>query len=309
MALGNKFTIDSIQAVGIPMPINKRNQFDELGELLGLPRFLGEKNDLFKRRLADVYVHIANSSYRGLVYGITRELGLSLFNPLSINPKTDGDGNFLSADPLIVFDGSWILLYSDYSNNQLDWAIDRYQKGGNYEHLDKLINFINTTVYFEAQIEPNIDLYTRSMTILNQSNRELVPAELVPLSQHYSLEHKYLVEGTVLFSDLETYRTEVNTVAEILAEGQYQINYKNGIVTSFSAPVSGTRVRYQYTKFPFKPIASPVILSDISNDNFRIKLFEQVLLDDGSYSNGLPTELGADILNELYSCYASYWGT
>lgn len=308
MGLGHRININSIQVVGTPTALNQRNQFDELGDLMSLQRFPGEKNDSFKRRLSDSYVHIANSSYKGLIYGITRELGLTLYSPLVINPRVDNSGNFLAADPLIKFDGALIYLYSDYSNGQLDWIIDRYQTGGNYEHLGSLVELINTTVYFEATLEPNIDSYTRSMSILNQSNIETIPAELITMSQHFSLKNKRAIQGTVLFSDLETFYSEVSSPFEVSRPGQYCIDYLNSIVTTWSPPVTGTRVKYSYYKYPFKPIASPIILNDISNDNFRTKLFQQILQDDGNYSPGLCEELGTDILNELYSIYSLTWG-
>jgi hypothetical protein len=66
-------------------------------------------------------------------------------------------------------------------------------------------------------------------------------------------------------------------------------------------------VRYQYTIEPFYTQASPVILHDI-NGAFREKLFQQVLQDDGTYVDGIPTELGVEIINEIFSVTPMYWG-
>lgn len=309
MALGHKFNISSVQVVGTPTPVNRTNQFDELGNLISLSRFIGESNSDYKRRLSDTFVHIANSSYRGLIHGITRELGLTLFDAITINPRVNSSGGFLAPDPKVIFDGVYLLLYSDYYNDRLDWAIDRYQPGGNYEHLNRLVDRINATTLFEASIEPGISPFTRSATILNQSSRILASSEVISISDRLALGNQHVVEGTLIFSDLETYRSEVASVNDIVSSGQYYVDYRWGIITSFSAPEEGTRVRYEYTKYPFKALASPVILNDINNDNFRIKLFEQVLQDNGEYVNGLPVELGVDIVNELLSCYPSYWSS
>jgi hypothetical protein len=73
-------------------------------------------------------------------------------------------------------------------------------------------------------------------------------------------------------------------------------------------PVGQNIARYQYIKYPFRAIASPVILHSVVDDSFKTKLFEQVLQDDGSYINGIPTKLGIDIIDVLLSIKPMYWG-
>jgi hypothetical protein len=284
------------------------NEFDEHGLIVGLPRLKAEKNWEYKRRLKDVMIHRSNSTYRGLVHGITRELGLSLFSPIQINPRRNENGAFYADDPYIKFDGAYLYLYSDYKNGTLDHKIDRYERGGNYEHLIRLIDFINETTYFEASLETGYDPYIKSMTILNQSNRDVVYAEDVQVSTRFKLDKEYIVDGSLITNNRSIFGIEKSTVNNVSAAGNYFIDYKTGIVTLYQIPTVGTAVRYEYSIFPFKPIASPIILYDINNDNFRTKLFNQILQDDGTYSHGLPTELGTDIINELMSITPMYWG-
>jgi len=299
-------------AVGTPTVKNVFNQFDEHGLTVGLPRLQGEKNWEFKRRIQDVFVHMANSSYRGLVYGITRELGLELFYPLTINPKVDPTtGDFLASDPYIKFEGAYLYLYSDYANDILEWKIDRWMPGGNYEHLYRLINAVNNSYFFEAGVLPGIDLYTKSMTILNQSCRLHSGTEDVPLSTKWRLLHEHVVPGTLTFSqsgDTSELAIEVSSSVDLDSTGEYYVDYIKGIVETYNPPERGTFVRYQYTDYPFKPIASPVILNSLNNEDFKVKMFEQILQDDGTYAHGLPTELGVDLLNVLYSVVPMYWG-
>jgi hypothetical protein len=284
------------------------NEFDDHGSLLSLTRLKNEKNWEYKRRIKDAAVHLSNSTYRGLINGITRELGLSLFEAISVNPKRNGNGEFLTDDPYIKFDGTYLYLYSDYANNELSLTIDRYEPGGNYEHLDRLVDVINLSSYFEASINSGVDPYTRSMTILNQSNREFVRLEIIPHSTRFRLANKYLVRGTVFFSNRQTFRNEKNDVSLVNSQGDYYIDYTKGIVTVYNMPVLYDYARYQYVKYPFSTLASPIILHNINDDNFRVKMFNQILQDDGTYSHGLPTELGVDIVNELMSIIPMYWG-
>jgi hypothetical protein len=306
--LRHRFLVDNIaRYVGTPVPKTVWNEFDEHGLLEGLYRNKAETNWEYKRRLLDVFINRANSTYRGLVNGITRELGLALFQPVIINPRVASNGEFLAPDPYIKFDGVYLYLYSDYSNDLLDYQIDRYEAGGNYEHLGRLVDLINTTHYFEATLDADVDPYTRSMTIINQSNR-IETEEPVLSSNKFQLEHGRIIRGTIFFKDTNIFATEVGSENLVSSLGKYYIDYYNGVIRSFSIPGIEASVRYSYVDYPFEPWASPVILHDINNDNFKVKMFEQVLLDDGTYTHGVATEIGLDIINELLGVTPMYWG-
>lgn len=286
----------------------KRNQFDEFGDVVSMRRLPGEPNWEFRRRLKDSMVHFANASYRGMVYGITHELGLSLYRSILVNPKVDNNGRFLAPDPYIRFDGPRLYLYSDYANSQLDFAIDRYEAGGNYEHVQRLVDAINETGFFEAERPARLQPFDRSMTILNQSSRRIVTFERLPASRKFRLRHRHLVRGTVFFANRDTFRTEVTTEDAIQHRGEYFVDYDLGIVKVFTVPTFSDIVRYQYTEYPFRTVASPVIVHDVTNESFRTKMFEQIQLDDGLYAHGKPTEIGVDIINELLTVVPMYWG-
>jgi hypothetical protein len=299
--------VSDINSVDTPKARTAWNQFDEHGLLVGLTRLKGEHNWQFRRRISDALVHAANSAYQGMVYGMTRELGLSLSYPLVVNPKRSQNGSFLAPDPYILFDGVWLYLYSDYANGLLDFQIDRHRAGNNYEHLNQLVDLINTTAFFEAELTATEHQYVRSMAVLNQSNR-LMLTEPVQPSTRFKLRYPYVVPGSVYFSDLHVFASRKIGAAAVTNVGDFHIDYQKGIVTVYTVPSVEAFVRYQYVPYPFKPVASPVVLHDINQDNFRVKMFEQILQDDGTYEHGLPTELGVDVINELMSVKPMYWG-
>lgn len=309
--LGLTFDVSQInRAVSVDLPtVISRNQFDNHGALVSLSRLTGEKNAEYKRRIQDVWVNIANSSYRGLVNGITRELGLSINPAININPISNSDGSFVAPDPYIRFDGIWLYLYSDYANDILDWKIDRYQSGGNFEHLHRLVDQVNETSFFEASMIHGVNSRVRSMTIINQSNRESVKIERLQNSNKFKLGKTRLVEGSVIFANRDVFLTEVDSENDVISTGKYFINYTTGVVTSYNVPTIADTVRYDYIVYPFQPVYSPIILHDINDDNFKVKMFQQILNDDqDAFDHGLPTELGVDIINELLSVHPLYWG-
>lgn len=306
-SLGFKFEVNQADIVGALAPRVAFNPFDEHGLLLGLPRLRGENNVSYKRRLLDVFVHRANSTYNGLIYGMTRDLGLELFYAIHINPKLLPSGNFICADPLIKFDGIYLYLYSDYYNGILDYQIDRYEPGGNWEHLTRLVTYINQSAHWEATIATGVDPWTRSMTIMQQTNRVYVPLEAVPVTNHFQLENYPLAKHTVFFSDRTIFDTEVESASDVTESGEYWIDYTQGLVFVYDLPLASTVVRYEYYPYPFKALASPIILCDINN-TFRRKMFRQELQDDNTYVDSTIRRVGADILHELYSVYPAYFG-
>ena len=299
--------IDSVSSNLRPRQI--LNQFDEHGLVAGVRRNVGEKNWSYRRRIYDAWVNIANSSYRGLINGITRELGLELFEAVSISPKKRVNSElFYAPDPYIKVEGPTIYLYSNYIDGVLDYELDRWTAGGNLEKLGWLIDFINSTTYFEGYLHSGVSRQESSMILLNQTNRECVYNEFIPASNKFRLKNKRIVEGTIFFSNRVDFRREVLTEGDVGRAGDFFINYNEGIVVCYSPSVVNNTVRYQYIVDPFTLLASPIIINDINNEEFKTKLFGQILLDDGTNANCLPNELGTDIINELLTVVPLYFG-
>ena len=308
--LSCSLTISQIDVIGVPRAKNYWNEFDEHGLVVGVKRSVGEKNWNHRRRLYDAFSHIANSTYQGLVNGITRELGLELYSPILLQPKlSPKTGKLYAADPYIRINGSYVYLYSDYENNVLECKIDRFEPGGNYEKLEWLVEVVNTTTYFEAGLINNGYRLDSSMALVNQTSRGTFMEMMQPTTK-FQFRYKYIVPGSVRFLDgSSSFRVEMRHIDEVDRSGRFFIDYSKGIITVYDLPPVKTTIQYQYTKYPFYPIASPVIIGEIDNEDFKVKMFEQVLQEDGEYVNGMPTEFGNDILNKLMSIYPMYWGT
>ena len=287
-----KLSVDRIDTIAAPKSRFFKNPFDSHASMLSLSRLRGEKNKTLKRRALDAAAKPSGSSYEGLIYGITRELGLSTFTPIQINPKTTG-GAFNAPDPYILIKGKYIYLYSDYANGHLDHQLDRHTGGGNYETLGALAAFINTTTYFEAHLDvAYVD--TRSMTIFDQDSRVFIDGEYTDGSTKFKLKFPYVVANSLFFDNRSSFATLRSTEAEVVSPGDFYIDRQTGIVTAQMVP-DRTVARYSYTKYPFSPIASPIVLYDITHDAARDALFD----------NEIPTILGADIITELMSAYPS----
>ena len=284
------------------------NYFDRFGLLLGLPRLRNETNSDYKRRLFDVLVNRADSTYQGLINGITRELGLKIIEAMTIRPIVDANGDPLLTQPAIVFLDTKCTIYSNYITGDILTELDRWEITGNAWTLGDLRDAINNTGYFVCTLEPEAEENQRSMTIYNQKSLNTVASEDISgAGVVISLANNNLIKGTVSVRSPNLLR-QVTSQEAIRLTGDYYVDLKNGLIFAGGAPAEGSFIRYQYRNDIFVVKSSPVIIHNLQSDDFKTKMFDQLLDPDGNMSSGLPTGLGADIINELLSVSPSLWG-
>jgi len=291
-----------------PVPHHVWNELDRQGLILGLSRLKEERNAEYKQRLLDVMIHRADSTYLGLIYGITRELGLTISDAIQIIPIKDSEGVPLLPSPGIIFRDTKCYIYQDYSQSDLLLTLDRFDMDGGAFTLEELADTINATGYFTATLFDDIPEYTRSMEIFNQRSVVLEPGEdITGAGGKIKLRGKHIVPGTISLRSANMYR-RVETELEMRRPGDYMVYLEEGILVSSVAPAPGSSIRYTWRNDEFTAEVSPVIIHNLQSEDFRTKMFKQILGPDGDYANGLPSNLGADIINELMTVYPSNWG-
>ena len=171
------------------------NELDSHGLALGLKRLPNERNAEYKQRILDVFVNRSNSSYQGLLNGITRKLGFSFKKEFTIIP-TNTTANPNAA---IFFKDTRCCIYGDYYGAPSVFKeIDRWNlklnEGYTLQDLkDSIESYPNSTSpYFRVILEEDIDLSKRSMTIYEQGSIGTVSQEslagkgtIINLNNHY----------------------------------------------------------------------------------------------------------------------------
>lgn len=302
-SLSYSFNINDVAFRATPVATAITNEFDYVGSLLGLPRLPEERNDSYKGRLLDVFVHRANSTYTGLVNGITRELNLDMFRPISISLKNGLDP---SLTPRIEFKDSNVYIWSDVATQTLDMSFSRSDQAGTAYTIQGLVDTINTSSVFTAEVISSAS--SRADTILNTSSTKTILNQPLAPSRFNHLGNSNLERGSLVFSDTVTFRSEVSDIDSVSVQGQYFVDYATGLITSASAPSDASFIQYSFTQTPFVPLASPVIVRSVNGVDFQNVLFNQVVQADGTYTNGTPTIKGSQIINELMSVVPVYWG-
>lgn len=292
---------------------NVVNTFDYLGMLVGLLRLPAEKNVDYRKRILDVYVRRASASQTGLINGITRELGLAQYDAMTVSYTGP-----VTQYPRVVVTDTYVYLYSNWTmiddsidpNTEDGDPIDIFTVGGNAYYMGGLVEAINNSTYFTASLNSGVNEYTPAACIFGQDSRIWVDNETLSQSHTHKLVNTNIVPGSITFpqSSLDTFVTQYDTIDEVVADGDYWVDYTNGIIYSYTIPRVGMFCRYMYDTMPTILRASPVILHEFASTEVQSKIFEQVLQSDGTYLGALPTSTAIDYINELLQTHSMYWG-
>ena len=274
------------------------NELDSFGLLLGLKRLSGELNAKYQKRLLDVFVRRANSTNKGLIYGITRELGLEIANEILI---TSTSSNSLEA---ISLKGTKLCLYSDYYAGTFLAEYDTWDIDAGAYTIQEVINIINASGISFSAASIGTDTAKRAATLIDCSTAAPTVDEAISgKGIVISLDNQNLVEGSdYVFSG--NLQDKVATVDDIQKATDYHIDYISGTITCNSFPESGSYIRYNYTEDELIVEGSPVIIGNLQSEDLREKMFEQVEQPNNEPAvSGRVTHFGADLINELLSVH------
>lgn len=287
-----------------PTPQAVFNDFDRDGLTLGLSRILQEKNADYKRRLQNVFVHRGGSQYRELINAVTRELGLEIIEALSIVPLVDGNGDPLAPFPGIVFKDTKCYIYNDYTADDIVLTLDRFEPDSGAFTLQELVDQINGTALYSATLLTGTGQNLRAMNVFNQSSIiQVFTEDIASSGVRVHLANNNLIPDSIALNSPNVYNSVAST-SDIKTIGDYYLDLADGILYTYSTPTPGSVIRYKARQDNFIVEASPVILHNLQSDDFKTKMYQQTSEGD----NGLPNQLGADIINELISVFPYGYG-
>jgi hypothetical protein len=282
------------------------NEFDEKGLLLGLPRLSEERNASYKDRLLDVFVHRPSSSAPGLLSAITRGLGLSFFDFVTVAQATDINGVPLYPRSSIQFNGNLCQIYSDTdpANLTLELEIDRLDPL--YRWDEALLAAINSTTSMVA----GSSLYStpqKAMEIFNQSSCHYAePYSIAFGANKISLKHRNILPSTIVVNS-NNLRKRVYTEGDMKVAGDYYINEVSGTLSCIEVPANFSTIYYAYVDSVFTCKASPVIINNLQQEPFYSSLFITEEDELGKHHTVLSAR-GIETITELYTVAPVYWG-
>lgn len=219
------------------------NAFDEFGFLLGLKRLPLESNELFKKRILDVFKNPGGSTQKGILNGLSRELGISK-EELKVFSLNDTVHN----KKLIRPDGSPTKKMQEYAKNineKLKFTVDTLNLGEAYwesleeenlgiyflPHIWDIDSTIFKTEEFQSGIGFGDDLKVTKPILAESTYRDFqLNVSLVGYFEDYeeffpeiSFEYKIYAQGKILEHSYEEEEFKYTTVASEVFEQDYTV--------------------------------------------------------------------------------------
>lgn len=330
--------IDGVNITAIGTKLTDINQSWKPGYLRGLKlKINGDVWEIIDNTSTTVTVDANMSALVGFNYlievdweenilvGLGLEIGNKLFKIVENNNNTlkIESGNINEADssiykiraynPKVEVTGSKFNLYKEYSNKdnfQLERSIDL--RDDVRFHKD-IINIINKSRFFEAEdlSGGNDEIY--SHTLNRQSSENTVIKEVVPAAKFFKFENANIKEGSVKFTEANVFLREVEEDAVSQSNGNYNIDYSQGVVKVNTTPSGNKTVSYIWNDFPFTVTSSPVIINALNREDSEEFLFLQQEMKlyksvSDRFKSSVPKADMIEYMFELLTVKPENWG-
>ncbi len=310
---------------GVPTLQASKNDLDAHGTFFDLKRLPAEDNPSYYKRLQSVLPLRGGADHDGLVHGITRELGLEEKIGIKISPVSLG-GSWIAQSPYVEITASQLILYNSYidaTTNTVDKTINIFDHGTGYL-VEDIISEIQSSEYFVAELGVGMTGKEKANGLFPGSSAGLIEKEWVPASSYFFLENNDVIPGTLYFSEKQIFAKELSpslasttssglsmtwtiTTPAVL-NGQYYVDYEEGIVTAKQSASGRGTCRYLYRDFPWYIRWSPVAVYSLRDSSYRTKVFENEIMSNNSTRDGLVTIEGVDIYTQIFDNAPSLWG-
>lgn len=301
--------VNEVEQVKVtPVRRNLVNRFDEIGDLLTIDRLPDEGNVEFRDRMFDLSVNTGGPDYFGLINNLARELGCPKFHAITIDTVKGSDGLKMARNPRVDVLADRIVLYENWQVDvepTIDREIEFYDHDSVGYYLNNFVEQINQSQYFYATIAPGVRQNLHTINLVRGSSLRRSTNEILFTEEQHKFLFENIVEDSVNFSELEIFRTQVQS--EPASKGEYYIDYNNSYVLSFDLPSEDGICTYFYNNFPMEVDASLIHIYSLQDEDFVNKLFVQEEIGPGE-QKALPNAEGSEIYHQLFKETNVFWG-
>jgi hypothetical protein len=260
--------------------------------------------------LVDVNVNIGSAVYTGVINNIIRDLSLERQKAFKIELVLDYNGLPIAPNPKVDILANRMVLYKNWipgEEPEIDIEINFYKPTDSGYYINDLITQINTSECFNAT-SYGVFPKTLSVNIIRLSSLASITEDLIKSDKMNKLSADHLIETTLVFGEKKVFKTEKNLLEDLAVDGDYYIDYVNGIAYSYTLPSGNFFVSYQYNIFPLEVEICDIQLFTLNDDDFVSELFDQETLPSGETTNGLLNSEGAEIYHDVYKNNPIFWG-
>ena len=290
---------------GSPLkPFSNPTWLDELGIHLSLPRFSGETFSSYKDRLLLQARNPPDYAEEGFIRSVNRLVALVEEEIFRIEPIVDAEGTPVAPDIYIEIDEVFLRVWSDYENGVMDLEVDIYNRDGAY-FLGDLATSLNNLAFLYTGVVTNNDWeYLRSWNLTYGNSHRHFDVPFLKPTRMNDLPHRH-IKNIKFYNPLLVVNEVANSEA-LVAEGDYYIDYVNGIVFTYEMATGG--VSYSYRGLPYSLIWQPVKIMPINGKSMEHITKDYLVNPDGQNERLLLNSYGAQIANETLAIHPLQWG-
>ena len=298
-----------------PIRINEiGNSADHFGGLLSLPRLSGETNTEYIARIRDVMSNPANSTYKGLLNGITRDLGLEREPAIRVTAKASPAGG---ADKIRFYiDEKEAIIYTE-------WVPITLQESGIVPTVEiqtelddmtigKLVDWINTSGNYEAEA---IGDTSKAASHLAIGDSRFLYKDQIPGQEIMTLRYENIIPDSLAFPPQEELSIELEEGSALTMKGQYYVDYSAGRIFAHTPPPEDVEFTYTVNSKDFLLTWFPVKITSFTSEGGQNLFFNQVerefyTSEITRYVNGLPTNEAYGIMRKILTAgkFPQFWG-
>ena len=283
---------------------------DELGIKLGLYRSDTEELSSYRKRVAGHLAKLPESTQRYFISSIGVNISKAPETIFTISPVKTYDASTKTAktelpNPKVVIDSSSIKVWADFeaiSKPMLD--IDIWNKDGAY-FLKDVYELLSDLDGFEISVSEKDGWQYKKSSHLMCSSSFLISNDItIPPYRMYNTGLRDI--SKVLFSNTYVYRTEKPTFSEMNSDGDYYIDYANGIIFSYLPGVSTCKI--YYNSYPFEIKWHEVSVKFINDESIDSIFKDYLLNENGELERLSLNSTGANIVNNVLAKHPLQWG-
>jgi hypothetical protein len=298
----NTITLVDVYEGSSRMPISCG--IDEIGIHLGLTRIDGETLFNYQRRLILETREPTGPTEIEFIRSLSRQVGQFDRPVLRIDLVLDADDVPVAVDPFVEITSSRLRAYSNYGAGTIDVEVDFTSRSDGYFIRD-VKAALDASVLFTVEVL-DLDYELLLSSTLRYSNTDIhVPSELLLPSTSNRLKNDRV--KTFYPNNAVAFANEVDALLDVLASGDYYVDYPSGVVYSYE--VQNGFCSYTYSDFPYTLYSQAVRIYPYRDDDKRY-LHKDSLLSD---TTGEPEFIalnseGAEIANTVLLVHPLNWG-
>ncbi len=291
-------------AVYTPVEFSIPTGLDELGLKLGMNRLESESLGDYRRRLLLEARDRSGPTEEQFIRSLGRKVGKFDTEVFEIDLILDGNSDPLAVDAYIEITSTHLRVYEDFTNKILDFEVDLTNRTTGW-FLREVNTAFTASTFFSIVVKDLNHTFKRANKLRFENTNKVVQGEYLFRSRVTKFKQPLLID--IHFSDLSTFRNSVATKALVVADGDYHVDKRNGVV--FSHGFAAGFAVYTHRAFPFKMYHQAVRAFPYNDPDVVFATHDTLTSDTTGLSvNTNLNSHGARLADIVYDVHPLTWG-